>query len=87
MEITIRCFGKAKELEKSGRLSLAFAQPVSVSTLRRALIEKLSSHQDPQFVEALVNDCALGDSQKILHGDQLLSGDQSLVLLPPVCGG
>ena len=87
MKIKIKFFAKAKELSTAESLEIALEHPVPVSEIRRLLIEKLSIGKDAHAVETLINDCALGNSQQILSNQDLISCDQNLVLLPPVCGG
>lgn len=87
MQLKIKFFGKAKELEPAGNIILNFDKNISVRELRMALIKKLSESFDQHTVTALVNDCALGNSQQILDNNHLICANENLVLLPPVCGG
>lgn len=87
MQLNIKLFGKTKELEPSGSVVLSFEKDISVIDLKTALIEKFSANADPKKVSDLIQDCALGNSRQILRNEDLLTGNESLVLLPPVCGG
>jgi|GEM_PF-4198547 len=87
MVLKIKFFGKTKELEPTGSITLNFDKNISVGELRTALIEKLSATSDQIKVATLINDCALGNTQQVLRNEHLLCASQSLVLLPPVCGG
>ena len=87
MQIKIKFFGKSKELEPSGNLILNFDKNVLVSELREILIKKLSEKSNQKTVTDLINDCAIGNSEQVLRGDFLISENQNLVILPPVCGG
>lgn len=87
MQIKIKFFGKSKELEPSGSLILNFDKNIFVGDLRDLLIKKLSVKSDQKTVTELINDCAIGNSEQVLRNDFLLSENQNLVILPPVCGG
>lgn len=87
MQLKIKFFGKTKELEPSGFVIMNFEKNISIRELRTVLIEKLSETKGLDFVTALINDCALGNTQQILPDDHLICDCENLVLLPPVCGG
>lgn len=76
-----------KEFEPAEKMKLDFENSISVAELKSVLIEKLSLIHKRQTVEALIQDCALGNAEQILAGDYLITKDENLVLLPPVCGG
>lgn len=87
MQIKIKLFGKTKELMSTGDIIFNFDASISVAKLKTVLIEKFSESGDVEKVASLINDCALGNAQQVLRSDYLINDNESLVLLPPVCGG
>ena len=87
MQLKIKFFGKSKELSPSGNMILNFDSNILVSDLRRVLIEKIAETYEYEKVRMLINDCAFGNSERVLQNDDLISTSENLVLLPPVCGG
>lgn len=87
MNVRVKLFGKAKDLNEEGIINLTFNDQVCVAEVRAALIQRCSDGRDEEYVKQLISDCALGSSDKILIDSETIDSSVHLVLLPPVCGG
>jgi len=88
MKVKIQLFGKAKEIASERHLQFEVVPEISILELKSVLIERCSFGQlTRDQAKALLSDCAFGNQERILSDQDILSSDQDLVVLPPVCGG
>ncbi len=85
IQIKIRLYGALRDGVKNSECVLHVDAPILVSEVK----ERISSVFDTQDLSwlAVLNDSVLANERMILTEDTLLSADDSLAVLPPVCGG
>lgn len=86
-DIEIKLFGAFRKYVPSGMISVSLVEPILVSSLKQHVVKALLEI-DPKFQETtLIFESALATESRILNDGELTSGETSLALLPPVCGG
>ncbi len=85
IQIKIRLYGSLRDGVQKSEGVLRVNAPILVSEVK----ERVSSVFDTQDLSwlAVLNDSVLANERMILTEDTLLSADDSLAVLPPVCGG
>lgn len=83
--IEITLLGALKQLDDM--VTLHVESGTSVGSIKQSIKQHLESRHAHSPVLNLIEDSALANESEILSHDDLLTTDQKLAILPPVCGG
>jgi len=88
IELEIRFFGAFRKYEaQCAPVHLRVEEPVTIATIKGALIEKLRSRV-PGFSDSqLIEDSAFATDRRVLSSGDMVGTACVLSILPPVCGG
>jgi molybdopterin converting factor small subunit len=80
MEISIDCFGVAKDIVGAPRFQLALSEPLSAGELKARITRTYPAFAELKSFLLAVNETYATDEQLVRAGDQV-------VIIPPVSGG
>lgn len=85
--VTLKLFGAFRHYQTADPLRVRVPVGADMAAVKQAVSEALAE-RFPEFGDhALVQAAALATDDRVLPGDAVIDGDQTLAILPPVCGG
>lgn len=85
--LTIRLFGAFRQYDTGEPLRLKLPAGADLPAVKGVLTAALAERHPGFSDQALVEAAALATDDAILPADTTITNDQTLAVLPPVCGG
>jgi len=85
--ITIKLFGALRQFSEDHAVIISVPVNSHLNTLKKALVNSLLGSPTSTSNTALFESSVFANDSEILTLETILSKNQTLTLLPPVCGG
>ena len=83
----IKLFGALKKFGHNGLLQLEAPEGTTVMSFRQILKAKIYSVHGEEFKSEILDKSAIACGSKLLGDKDIIPKSESIVVLPPVCGG
>ena len=87
LTITVKLFGAWREYSQNTEVSFQLTTNADVAMLKQEFIRSLNPEHFTDNTTALLDSSVFANELEILSGAVRLTQDQTLTILPPVCGG
>jgi len=86
--LTVKLKGALQQYNKESKICVKVPNNSNLSTLKEAIIRALQKEAPTLTCDtALIESSVFANETEILERSSTLKTDQTLILLPPVCGG
>jgi molybdopterin converting factor small subunit len=85
--LSIKFCGILKEYAQSDEIELASERNLSIDELKKKIIDYFCSHSHYHDIVSVIESSVVSNDTQVLSNQYVLDSNQSLAVLPPVCGG